>query len=249
MSTVNENAGLTPAPRRAPWGILLAGVGAAAAVAFAVGTFLPAAAALSPADRSALTTLRSDDPFAVPELATARETPKPGAPELPRIRPLKGYHTRLRAQRPYLSWEPMPGAVRYEVKIKDPATGAPHSTETVTAPEWRSTDDLPRGKAYEWSVEAFGASGKPFARSDRFRFAVADDAALKSLEGGRTGDEYGLSHAILMARLGFFEDVDLLLTAAERKLSAPDAPSGGEAGKAVGKFRARLEAYRRGPRG
>jgi len=145
----------------------------------------------------------------------------------------------VRADRPRLSWRPLPGASRYTVTILDSnlktvATSPPLSTTAWTLPR-----ALNRGRIYTWQVAALKAGEEiiaPQAPAPEARFKILEkvkDDELRGLE--RSDARSHLARGVLYARAG-------LLDEAERELRAlaadnPKSPVARKLLRSVNKLR------------
>ena len=111
----------------------------------------------------------------------ARIDPSEGDDTPPAVTPLRGSF--VATDRPTLTWNALPGADSYQVRLATAGRSAPLWTATTTAPRLpypSDQDPLRRGRKYAWRVVARTAGGetRPVTAS---QFTVASPAAERKL--------------------------------------------------------------------
>ena len=124
------------------------------------------------------------------------------------------------SDRPWLKWQPVPGATHYTVSIFDADFNKVATSPAVHSPEWQIAKPLARGKTYTWQITA-AMKGEairfPRPPAPEAVFRVLDAAKADELE--KTKQLRGDSHllmGILYAKEGLLDDAE-----AELKLADP----------------------------
>lgn len=123
----------------------------------------------------------------------------------------------VRANRPKLSWRPLPGASSYTVTVLDADLKLVATSPALSAMSWTPPRALERGRSYQWQVTARKHDQEivsPAAPAPEARFRILErekDDELRRLE--RAGARSHLARGVLFAQAG-------LLDEAERELRA-----------------------------
>jgi hypothetical protein len=122
------------------------------------------------------------------------------------------YLTAVREQQPELNWKPLPGATSYRVEVAEAGTDAPLLSQETDTTNWKVSQPLEPGRAYQWRVyfavgdDSFVA---PKATELPAAFWILDDAALQRL----AADEKDVSgskllQGLLYAREGLADEAE-----------------------------------------
>ncbi len=123
----------------------------------------------------------------------------------------------LLTDRPVLRWQPLTGAIRYEVEVFDGDFNSVLKSERLETTSWRVAKPLARGRVYAWQVKAIQDSQEfkaPQPPAPLARFRVMATADAEKIEQARA--RFASSH-LLLGRL--YADVGLL-EEAEREFRA-----------------------------
>jgi hypothetical protein len=116
------------------------------------------------------------------------------------------------SERPTFKWEPLAGAERYVVFVRDLTSDIEIESQAITGTEWTPEAALMRGHAYGWAVEAAKEGRRihaPSAQSADARFKILDKTKADELTRAKSAS--GGSHlvmGILYARYGLVTEAE-----------------------------------------
>ena len=102
------------------------------------------------------------------------------------------------SERPVFKWEPLPGAERYVVFVRDLTSDVEIESKAITATEWTPDSPLVRGHTYGWAVEAVKDGRRihaPSAQAADARFKILDKAKVDELSRAKSAS--GGSHLVM----------------------------------------------------
>lgn len=92
------------------------------------------------------------------------------------------------SDRPEFSWEKLPEATGYRVKVYDASFHEVASSNRITATSWVSSASLPRGAVLNWVVSADSSEGEvlsPVPPAPAAKFKVLEVSTMKELENAK----------------------------------------------------------------
>ena len=114
--------------------------------------------------------------------------------------------------RPVLSWQPLDGAMSYEVNLFDSAYRAIASSGPLNRTEWTIPFELERGRVYSWQVTGRVRDSEvisPSFPAPEARFMIVDASAANDLRrANAVRPRSQLLMALLYARVGLFQKAE-----------------------------------------
>ncbi len=123
--------------------------------------------------------------------------------------PLAPLSTVVYSDRPDFSWQPLQGALSYEVQIFDSEFREVDSSGKIRATNWTPVRGLSRGALYQWQIVAYRAADAvraPTPPAADARFRVLNAQTFDKVEAARAAPAAHLLAAILLAKAGMKEE-------------------------------------------
>ena len=114
----------------------------------------------------------------------------------------------LYTDRPEFQWQPLKGAITYEIQIFDNEFHEVDSSGTIKGTKWTPVGPLTRGALYQWQVIANkkdGSARTPTPPSPDAKFRVLDTRTFNRVEAARTAKDHLLA-AALLAKAGMKDE-------------------------------------------
>ncbi len=122
--------------------------------------------------------------------------------------PLAPLSVTLYTDRPEFQWQPLKGAITYEIQIFDNEFHEVDSSGTIKETKWTPVRPLARGALYQWQVLANkkdGVERTPTPPSADAKFRVLDARAFARIETARAAKDHLLA-AVLLAKAGMKDE-------------------------------------------
>jgi Putative zinc-finger len=133
--------------------------------------------------------------------------PGSAAPAFSLVGPL---HTRVLSDKPEFTWQPYPGAERYQVVVTNENLDPVARSGMLTATQWQPDTALPRGVVFLWQVRAWKGSdmvSAPAPPAQPARFEIAPEAVAARIEQLRASPRPShLLAAVLSAQAGLNDE-------------------------------------------
>jgi hypothetical protein len=113
------------------------------------------------------------------------------------------------SDRPEFRWQPLQGALTYEVQVFDSEFREVDSSGKIRATEWTPVRGLARGALYQWQVTAYRSGDSvrvPTPPAADARFRVLNAETFGKVEAARAAPPAHLLAAILLAKAGMKEE-------------------------------------------
>jgi hypothetical protein len=116
------------------------------------------------------------------------------------------------SERPTFKWEPLAGAERYVVFVRDMTSDVEIESQAITGTEWTPEASLMRGHTYAWAVEAVKDGRRihaPAAQSADARFKILDKTQADELTRAKSAAVGShLVMGIMYARYGLVNEAE-----------------------------------------
>ena len=149
-----------------------------------------------------------------------------GPSKLDEFAPLAPLSTVVYSDRPDFRWQPLKGALSYEVQVFDSEFREVDSSGKIRQTSWTPVRGLARGALYQWQIIAYRASDSvraPTPPAADARFRILNEETFAKVEAARTARQPAhLLAAILLAKAGMKEEARKEMDAVA--LANPNSP-------------------------